>query len=190
MLRQTQLQGDKTETIFNDQSDGKTHSDARNPKHAEQTRTCFFEPRNSTILQGHTQDIEKHVLLSAMYPACWEFCFHFLSFLFFDADHFFKVFIEFVTKLFLFYVLAFWPWDTWALSSPTRDQTHTPALEGEVLTTGEPGTSLGAFKATGEELHWLPNGFTIFFWEVTIDCIIVHRRYEFDPHFQDTSSFS
>ena len=32
----------------------------------------------------------------------------------------------------------FWPQVTWDLSSPARDQTRTPALEGEVLTTGPP----------------------------------------------------
>ena len=37
----------------------------------------------------------------------------------------FKVFIEFVTILLLFYVLVFWPQSTWNLNSPTRDQTHT-----------------------------------------------------------------
>ena len=51
------------------------------------------------------------------------------SFLFFfDVDYFsiFKVFIEFVTILLLFYVLVFWPQGMWDPSSPTRDQTHTP----------------------------------------------------------------
>ena len=38
----------------------------------------------------------------------------------------FKVFIEFVTISLLFYVLFFWPRGMWDLSSPTRDQTHTP----------------------------------------------------------------
>ena len=38
----------------------------------------------------------------------------------------FKVFIESVTVLLLFYVLVFWPWGTWDLSSPTRDRTCTP----------------------------------------------------------------
>ena len=43
-------------------------------------------------------------------------------FLFFDVDHFFfKVFIEFVTILLLFYVLVFWPRGMWDLSSPNRD---------------------------------------------------------------------
>ena len=54
----------------------------------------------------------------------------------------FKVFIEFVTILLLFYVLAFWPGSLLNLSSLTWDQTCTPDLEGEVLTTGQPGKSL------------------------------------------------
>ena len=41
-------------------------------------------------------------------------------------DPFLKVFIEFVTIVFLFYVLAFWLWGMWDLSSPTRDWTQTP----------------------------------------------------------------
>ena len=47
----------------------------------------------------------------------------------------FKVFIEFVTILFLFYV--FWPRGMWDLIEPAS-----LALEGEVLTTGPPGKSL------------------------------------------------
>ena len=38
----------------------------------------------------------------------------------------FKVFIEFVTLLLLFYVLVFWPWGMRDPSSPTRDRTCTP----------------------------------------------------------------
>ena len=37
----------------------------------------------------------------------------------------FKVFIEFVTILHLFYVLVFWPQGMWDLNSLTRDQTCT-----------------------------------------------------------------
>ena len=58
---------------------------------------------------------------------------------FFDVDHFFKVFIEFVTILLLFYVLVFQPggmWDPQPGIEPTP-----PALEGKVLTTGPPGKS-------------------------------------------------
>ena len=40
----------------------------------------------------------------------------------------FKVFIEFVTTLLLFYVLVFWPWRMWDPSSLTRDQTDTPFI--------------------------------------------------------------
>ena len=40
----------------------------------------------------------------------------------------FKVFIEFVTVLLLFYVLVFWPQGMWDLSSPTRDWTLTHCI--------------------------------------------------------------
>ena len=46
----------------------------------------------------------------------------------------FKVFIEFVAILLLFHILVFWPQSMWELSSLTRDQAHTPALEDKVLT--------------------------------------------------------
>ena len=46
--------------------------------------------------------------------------------IFFYVDHFLKIFTEFVTILFLFYVLAFWPHDMWDLGFPNRDWTHTP----------------------------------------------------------------
>ena len=45
----------------------------------------------------------------------------------------FKVFIEFVTILLLFYVFVFWPWGMWDLSSPTRDWTHTPCIGRQSL---------------------------------------------------------
>ena len=38
----------------------------------------------------------------------------------------FKVFIEPVTILLLFYVLPLWPQGVWDPSSLTRDRTHTP----------------------------------------------------------------
>ena len=55
----------------------------------------------------------------------------------------FKVSIEFVTTLLLFYVLDFFFWlqSLWYLSSPTRDQTCVLCIGGEVLTTGPPGKS-------------------------------------------------
>ena len=58
-----------------------------------------------------------------------------------------KIFIEFVTASFLFYVWVFWLRGMWGLGSPTRDRTCPPppllALEGEVLTTGPPEKSHG-----------------------------------------------
>ena len=39
-----------------------------------------------------------------------------------------KVFIEFVTILFLFSFLVFWPQGMWDLSSLTRDRTHGPSI--------------------------------------------------------------
>ena len=59
----------------------------------------------------------------------------FLSLFFFFSWTIFKVFIEFITMLPLFYVLILWPRDMWDLSFLTWDQTHTLILEGEVLTT-------------------------------------------------------
>ena len=56
----------------------------------------------------------------------------------------FKVFIVFVTILFLSSVLVFWPGGTWDLRYLTRDRTHTPALEGEVQTTGPLEKSLSS----------------------------------------------
>ena len=59
----------------------------------------------------------------------------------------FKVIIEFVTILLLFYSLVFWPQGHknhslvfWDLNSPTRDQTHNPRTGGDVLTAGPPGS--------------------------------------------------
>ena len=52
-----------------------------------------------------------------------------------------KVFIKFLSILLLLYSQVFWPRSMQDLSSPTRDQTCTPALEGEFLTTGPLGKS-------------------------------------------------
>ena len=66
----------------------------------------------------------------------------------------FKVFIKFVTILLLFYVLVFWPQGMWNLNSPTRDQTHTPVLEGEILTTGPPRMSRAEFPFFSSLWNW------------------------------------
>ena len=49
------------------------------------------------------------------------------------------------TVLLLFYVSVFWPRGLWNISLPTKNQTHTYALEGQVLTTGPPGKFLSLF---------------------------------------------
>ena len=46
---------------------------------------------------------------------------------------FFKVFIEFLTISFLFYVLVFWPQGMWDFSSPTRYWTCTPCIGSQSL---------------------------------------------------------
>ena len=75
---------------------------------------------------------------------------HFLAFFFFFFNEdfkqktfgpFFKVFIEFVTILFLFHVLAFWFQGMWAFSSLTRDRTYIPCMGREVSSPGQPGKS-------------------------------------------------
>ena len=51
---------------------------------------------------------------------------------FFNMGHL-KVFIEFVTILFLFYVLVFWLWGMWDLSCLTRNWTFTPCVGRQSL---------------------------------------------------------
>ena len=59
----------------------------------------------------------------------------------------FKVFIEFVTILLLFYVLGFWPLGIWDLSSFTRNQTHTLCIGRWILNhQGSPRICLKAKK--------------------------------------------
>ena len=45
----------------------------------------------------------------------------------------FKVFMEFVTILLLFYVLVFWLRGMWHLSSQTRAQTRVPCIGRQTL---------------------------------------------------------
>ena len=59
----------------------------------------------------------------------------------------FKVFTEFVTTLFLFSVLVFWPQGMWNLSSQTRIELTLPALKA-VLPTGQAGKSPGPHLLT------------------------------------------
>ena len=53
-----------------------------------------------------------------------------------------KAFLEFVTILFQFYVLVFWPQGMWALCPRPGVKPTPPALEGEALSTRQPGKSL------------------------------------------------
>ena len=81
-------------------------------------------------------------------------------FFFFLMGHFIKVFIEFVTILFLFHV--FWPRGTWDLSilalQPGTEPVP-PVLAGEVPATGPPGKPQGpillcAPRATSDRICW------------------------------------
>ena len=54
----------------------------------------------------------------------------------------FQAFVEFVTVLFLIYVLLFWLQGIWNPAPPPGIEPQLPALEGEVLPTGWPGKSL------------------------------------------------
>ena len=71
-------------------------------------------------------------------------------------DHFFKVFIEFVTILFLFYVLVFWPPGILVPWLGIKLALH--ALEGEFLTTGQPGMSPNyiGVHCKNSYVSWLP----------------------------------
>ena len=62
-----------------------------------------------------------------------------------------KVFLEFVTILLLFYVLVFWPEACGILVPRPWIEPITPALEGEVFTTGGPGKSPDSFSGLTED---------------------------------------
>ena len=65
----------------------------------------------------------------------------------------FKVYVEFVKILFLFYVLAFWPPATWHLSFPTRDETHTSCIRRCSLNHGTSrNVPLSPYKDVS---HWI-----------------------------------
>ena len=69
---------------------------------------------------------------------------YFLTQFNYGLEFFIKVFIEFAIILLLFFMFWFlWARSMWDLSFPTRDQTHSPALEAKVLITGLPVKSPG-----------------------------------------------
>ena len=77
---------------------------------------------------------------------------------FFLCRPFFKVFIEFVTILLMFFffnVLVFCLQGMCDLSSPTRNEPTSPSLEDKVLTTGPPGKSSKGGFLTLPILEWL-----------------------------------
>ena len=81
-----------------------------------------------------------------------------------------KVFIESVTRLLLFYVLAFWPRGRWDLNSLPGIKPSPPTLEGELLTTGPPGKSLKlTFFPAPPRAVSTPNSFQVlhfFLWHL------------------------
>ena len=71
--------------------------------------------------------------------------FYNLIMVFINLDSFWKVFIEFITILFLF-VFCFFGHESCEILAPRPGIEHAPpAFEGEVLTTGLPGKPLDSF---------------------------------------------
>ena len=66
----------------------------------------------------------------------------------------FKVFIEFVTILLLYYFSVFWPRGIWDLTAPgPESESVLPALEAGVSTTGPPeDPQASAFQVCGKLL--------------------------------------
>ena len=52
-------------------------------------------------------------------------------------DHFLQSSLNLLQYCFLFYVFIFWPWGMWDLSSPTKINPESSALEGKVYTIGQ-----------------------------------------------------
>ena len=71
-----------------------------------------------------------------LFPSLFSFCLFFFFFL--------SLYWICYTIASVVYVLVFWPQDVWDLSSPTRDGTHTLAMEAKVLTAGLPGKPLSS----------------------------------------------
>ena len=80
--------------------------------------------------------------------------FSFLIF-FFNADHFFKIFIEFVTVLLLSYALFFGHEACSFLTPHPGTEPAPPALEGEFLTTAPPGSPMFGLRLS--KLFFVPN---------------------------------
>ena len=118
----------------NQQSDG---SQKPSEKNISRRRTWLVGP---TILHLMTPQI----FSSPSWGEAWEilgstantvpppqgFCLFFFFFFFWCGP--FSLFLSFYWIYYniasVFYVLFFWPWGMWDLSSPTRDRTHTPCI--------------------------------------------------------------
>ena len=92
---------------------------------------------------------------------------------FFNMDHLFKIFFEFVTILVLFYALVFWPHGLWDLSSPTRAWTYTHCTGRQSLNHWTSGKSPCEF-------NFLRNCQIVF----QINCTILHSH----PVYKNSSS--
>ena len=92
----------------------------------------------------------------------------------------FKVFIEFVTISLLFYVLGFWPWGMWDLSSLARDWTCIPCIGRWSL------NHWTARKVPGAS--WINIQFTLFslliWWLISKNWVRMswHRLFSLDTH--------
>ena len=70
---------------------------------------------------------------------------------FFYVGHFYSLYSISYNIASVFFV--FWPRGMWDLSSPTRDWTCTPAVKGEILTTGPPGKFPKRWLGAGMRPH-------------------------------------
>ena len=106
-------------------------------RHVSLTCSVFFVlSRCRTVLKLHFSRAVPQSYLGCWLPGYSPQCGSSKTLFFFLMWTIFKVCIEFVTILLLFYVFIFWPQDTWDLSSPTRYQTCTPSIRRQSLNYG------------------------------------------------------
>ena len=100
---------------------------------------------------------------------CWNIMVWSFSFLifFFNADHFFKIFIEFVTVLLLSYALFFGQEACSILTPQPGTEPAPPALEGEFLTTAPPGSPMFGLRLS--KLFFVPN----FSWKLKHNTLVI-----------------
>ena len=109
--------------------------------HRSQGSTIICEMKVCYFLWLHWIKSGHQPLFSTTGPWFDYFCLSMILIIF-DVNHvYFKVFVEFITILFPFYVLVLGPWGMWDLSSLTGDGTWTSCI-GRVLTAGCQGSLL------------------------------------------------